>query len=284
MRGLIIVMAVGLLAGQASAAYIADFDTTGSAADFVAVRSQNVSNQSATVVSAGGDNRLNIVTSRGASTTTQVQYAVAPANFEGAEVALPVGNTSNAVRTEARLSFSLETVDLGTVKPFTAFGFAGFTSGTNTTNFADKIIGQVNNLTTQIVVRSGVDQLTTAPSGPALATLPITADFPDTIEMQLTANQARILYNGTPLTSADTDAQGYFNHNLTLVSSTESTGFTGDSLIPFFGLVRGAGDLGTGTMGSGIDDVAAVNVVVPEPAALSLLGFAAVAMFRRRVR
>lgn len=282
-KGLTALIVAASLTAPALADYVTDFDSSGLASDFTNIRSQNATNQNVTVASAG-DNRLNITTQRGASGTTQLQYAVAPTNFEGAEVALPTGNQADSNRVEARLKFTLETNSLGNITPFTAFGFAGFDSTTNTAHFEDKIIIQLNDAQSQFVVRAAAD-VAGVPTGAAKATLITPVTLPSTIEMQVTADKLRLLLNNTPLTSTDTDADGWVAHGLTLTSSTNVTGFTGDSLIPYFGVIKAANAFtasATDTTGIGVDDINAASQIVPEPAFLSLLTLLAPALCRRR--
>lgn len=272
---------VSMAVAGANAAYIADFDTTGSAADFTAIRSNNVGT-SASIAEAnvGGDDRLNVSTNRGASTSTQVQYIAAPTNFEGAEVAVPTGGIADPARIEARLRFGLEAIDLGAVPPFTAFGFAAFQSATNTADFADKIIGQLDSVGTGITLKAGLNN----PNVPSatLASYTVAAGLPKTFELQVTDTEMRLLENDLVLTGTGTDANGWVAHGI----SSTSTDFTGNSLIPFFGVIRAASQFNgtTNVTGAGFDDISVTNAPVPEPTSLALFGIGAMGLLARRRR
>jgi hypothetical protein len=269
--------AAALLTAPAFGAYFADFDTIGAATDWTQIHQQNTGANKGTVeVSSGGDDRMDVWTNRGANTTNQVRFIVAPELIEGAEVALPIGLQSDAVRTEARLSVTIESNTAGTVTPFSVFGFGGFDSTINDGTFMDKLVAQLNDLGTQVTLRGNLDNNDI--TGATIATLPMTATLPDSFEMQVTADKVRLLLNGTPMTSVETDAQGWATHNLNLGD------FDGDALIPVLGEIRAASAFGgtTNIAGTGFDDIGAQNVPVPEPASLGLLAVAGLGLRRRR--
>ncbi len=282
---LVALIVTAALTGSVLADYVADFDSSGSASDFTTIRNQNGTNQTVTVVSSG-DNQLNITTQRGATSTAQLQYAIAPTAVEGAEVALPIGNQADSNRVEARLKFTLATNTLGNITPFTAFGFAGFDSATNTPHFEDKVIIQLNDAQTQFVIRAAADVAGVPGNTMPNTALAATVTLPSTIEVQLTADKIRLLLNDTALTSADTDSNGWFVHGLTLTPNSNVTGFTGDSLIPYFGMVKAGSNTtwtnpATDMAGIGVDDVSATSQTVPEPAFLSMLGLLSIGLLKR---
>ncbi|HEV2294069.1 MAG TPA: PEP-CTERM sorting domain-containing protein [Tepidisphaeraceae bacterium] len=282
-------------AGAAEAGYIADFDTTGSAADFAPFQINNTDdgdpsgtgdNTDFSVNSGGGNAflRTQVSPPAGGSGTgaAQVRYQVAPSNFEGAEVAIPTGMTGDPVRTEARLTTTIREIfggdDLPNENPFTQFGFTEFDPVTNTPDYASKIIVQITNALTNVTLSH-----TTNNAGGGTTTLgnfsiPGGTYTPgDTLELQVTNDQVRLLYNGTALADTDGDYQNlpvdFFSANFD----------AGDQLIPFFGLIRGSTALeDADVIGAGFDNISAQNVLVPEPASTSLLVMAGVALMRRR--
>lgn len=161
--------------------------------------------------------------------------------------------------------------------PLTSFGLAGFDSATNTAFYDEKLLLQINNAAAQITLNR---TLNNNASGTNIGVYTISGGVavptPD-IELQVTSDQARLLYNGEPLI-----ADGQSTDWLALGVNLED--FDGETLIPFVGHIRGgvleAGD----TIGSGFDNISAAKVAVPEPAALGLLSVTAVTLVRRRCR
>jgi hypothetical protein len=267
-------MSLLLATRAAEAAFMADFDATSSAADFATFNGESNTNpNSVTVVADGGGNKY-LVTSSTAQTATgtQMRFHVAPSLFEGAEVAIPTGTTAITPRTEARLSVRIPQItggdDLPAEYPFTQFGFTEFNPTTNTPDYASKVIVQITNTLNQVTL----SQTTNNAGGGN--TLMGTYNIPggawtagDRIELQVTENQARLLYNGVPMLSTDATPVDYKN----LPASFFANNFAaGNQLIPFFGVIRGsvleAGD----TLTAGFDDINARNVTVPEPSSLAV--------------
>jgi hypothetical protein len=68
-------------------------------------------------------------------------------------------------------------------------------------------------------------------------------------------------------------------------ASTNDAGFTGDSLIPYFGIIKSGADSNwhqpSDFAGVGLDDINATSQAVPEPASLSLLAFVSFGLLKR---
>ncbi len=255
------------------AAFMADFDTTGSAADFATFNGESNTNpNNVTVMTDGGGNNY-LVTSSTAQTATgtQMRFHVAPSLFEGAEVAIPTGITGSP-RTEARLAVRIPQItggdDLPAEYPFTQFGFTEFNPSNNTADYASKVIVQIVNTLNQITLSHTPNNAGGGANLLGTYNIPGGAWAPgDQIELQVTENQARLLYNGAVMMSTDATPVDYKN----LPANFFATNFAaGNQLIPFFGVIRGsvleAGD----TLTAGFDDINARNVVVPEPNCLAL--------------
>jgi hypothetical protein len=264
--------AAGVIVGSSvvspvEAGYVADFETAGAAADF-AVLVAGVADTTVNGVSinpgdgsGGADDYLDIFATAASSSGTQMRYNVAPVNFEGAEVAIPTGATSTMPRTEAHLTVTIAEItgadEAPLENPYTQFGFAEFDPGPNTAVYSSKVVVQIHNQLDEIILGYTPNRATPAT---VLRTFPTPGGFftpQDTLELQLTETQARVLYNGTPL-SADGTGDGYE----TLPADFFTTNFdANDALIPFFGIFRGvvldAGD----TLSAGFDDINARNVI-----------------------
>lgn len=270
-------------ANSAHADYMADFDTTGSAADFGVIHSLGITEDSSITEAGSGDQYLSVAATAD-STNAQRRMIVGPINSEGAEVLPPTGQVADPVRTEAHMGFTFEGVTSATGdtagQPFVPFGFLAYDSATNTGDYGDKVIVQFRNDLGSAVLASTVDA-----NNPGTFTI---ADYDlgdsvftagDELELQLTGDQVRLLLNGTPLTSAETDSQGYVPYD----SDGQVSDFSGDSLMPFVGVIRGAGAHPAGTtLSAGFDDIFAQSVLIPEPASAAVLGLAGLALLRRR--
>jgi hypothetical protein len=250
---------------RAEAAYTANFDTTGSAADFATFNGEsNTSPNSVTVVAGtGGNNYLLTSSTAQTATGTQMRFHVAPSLFEGAEIAIPTGVTGSVPRTEARLTTKITQItggdDLPAEYPFTQFGFAEFDPNANTADYASKVIVQITNTLNQVNLSYTTNNAGGGNTSLANFNIPGgTWVAGDQIELQVTQDQARLLYNGSPMLTAGpgTDYQtlpaGFFANNFA----------AGNQFIPFFGVIRGsvleAGD----TLTAGFDDINARNSIV----------------------
>lgn len=279
---------VSATAAQVEAAYVADFDTTGSAADFAEFQINNTDTTDTgfSVVPGGGNAYLRVTASPpvggSGGGALQVRYQLAPSNVEGSEVLIPIGGTTDPVRTEARLGVTVREIfggnDLPTENPFTQFGFAEFDPLTNTPEYASKVIVQFNNALDTITLSHTTNNAGAGNTNIGQFAVPGGTFTPgDNLELQVTGNQARVLYNGVPLTDGTSDYKD-------LPTDFFLTNFdAGDQLIPFVGVIRGSTALeDEDIIGAGFDNISATNTVVPEPGAIGLLAVAGLALRRRR--
>lgn len=149
--------------------------------------------------------------------------------------------------------------DVPAENPFTQFGFTEFNPDANTPDYASKIIVQISNTLNQVFLgytpenaASGVNSLATfnIPGGTFAAG--------DSLELQVNENQARLLYNGSPMMTGGVGTD-YKNLPVNFFSTNFATG---NQLIPFFGVIRGAVLEAGDTIGAGFDDVNARNVTL----------------------
>ena len=251
------------VAAHAQADYVANFDTTGSVTDFAEFQGQSADGI-ATLDGSAGDQflRLTVTRDEEQSVGGQLQYAVAPLNATDPGVALPTGMLGDAAgRTEARLAVRFEgntPASESGVLPFTSFGFADYDSSTNTANYLDKLIVQLNANNVDIALGESLDSTNPFSPTASFAANPMPGDL---FELQVTENQFRLLQNGNALTSEQTDEDGFVG--IDLGEDVTLADFDGDQLIPFLGIIRG-GILPLGdTLTAGFDDISAMSIDIP---------------------
>lgn len=277
------VAALGLFgASSAHADYIADFDTTGSSDDFTAVHESNVATGSFTEVSDGGNDYLQVsaTAEQHFDPGGQLRFIGAPTESAGSQVLFPTGELADPVRTEAHMGLTymgLTGAEPGNEdkNPFVAFGLMAYDTTTGEADYRDKLIVQITNTEARVTLSSSRTNI--GPNNRATFDLSEDVSAGDEFEIQATEDLFRVLHNGAPLTSDDTDSDGYANLGV------DFSLFNGDSLTPFAGVIRGSDNVEAGdTFAAGFDDFSVQNVVIPEPATLGLLGMAGLGLLRRR--
>jgi hypothetical protein len=294
------VAAIGLvLATHAHAVYTADFDGSGSAADFAPFQINNTDDgdpdgtgdNTGFLEVASGDDFLRVHASPPAigsgAGVNQLRYQVAPLNALDPGIAIPVGSSTDGVRVEARLSVRIEEIVGGDgvggaqqgilENPYVQFGFTEYDPLAGAADYASKVLVQIDP-----AFRAGTPAQphhlylgyttenagggTTSVSG-APYNMPGDAFSPgDVVELVVTQTEAKLIYNGTDFGFASLPAN-FFTDNFA----------AGNTLIPFFGLIRGPALEDNDVISAGFDDINAYNnIVVPEPSSFAILMVAGV--------